>query len=804
MKLLRWWLPRSLAGRVFGLYAIALGLFVAGGLWLFFRYEVLVDIEDKQLRGESLVGVIMPTIADSAVIGDYDTIRHTLERVLLYSDFAHATFIDITGGTIKAVRSDALDARAPAALRSYIDSALYNVNRPIVVGGRDYGVLRVSFAAEHIAAELWYEALAALALAALALGGGLVAFRMALKGWLGNLEHIESFEADMRLGVMKSRAGLAKDAPIELQRTFEVINRAAANMQMQREQAAVTLDAIADSVFTLDAQGCVVLANPAACKALALAESNVLGRAAHELLPGIFAGQASYAPWRGRRGEVMAADGGQRVMDSTLSSITGPDGALYGHVLACRDVSEQHALDLRLQEQLRSRQAALTALRGVLEGLMTQPHVREHASGEDIEAISRMISGLVQRLQERGEQLKAIFTLSPDGFVSFDRDRRINFVSPAFVRLTGLDAEQVLGQDEACITALLAQRCPAGAQAVPDFDTLRRAEAESLDGGRRRLLLDLERPTRRTLEVTLRSGNGSIAQVLHLRDVTHETEVDQMKSEFLSTAAHELRTPMANIFGFVELMMRRPLSPARQQDVLQTLHRQAGLMISIVNELLDLARIEARRGKDFDIERLDLCELARTVIHDFQPPQQRAAPVLDLPALPLPVRVDRGKLSQALGNVLSNAYKYSPQGGDVHVSVRCEPAGVAGAAEQRVGLVVGDQGMGMTAEQLARVSERFYRADASGNIPGTGLGMSIVKEIVELLGGSLELQSQPGQGTQVTLWLPLPQTGTPDAQEAAAVQSVAAGAPAAVPADEGAVVMLPRVNARSEREPSPA
>lgn len=756
LKSLRCWLPRSLAGRVFGLYATALVLFVVGGLGLFFRYEFLVDLEDTQLRGESLVGVIAPTIADSAVIGDYDTIRHTLERALLQSDFAYAAFIDIKGGSIRTARKDTIATKPPAVLQTYIESTLYDANRPIVVGGRDYGVLRLTFAADRIAGKLWHETLAALALAALALAGGLLTFRMALKGWLGNLERIESIEADMRSGIMKSQAGLAENAPIELQRTFDVINRAAANMQMQREQAAVTLGAIADGVFTLDAEGRVVLANPAACEALALGEHDVLGKAAHELLPELFAGTASYTPWRGRRVVVTASDGRRRVMDTTLSSITGPDGKLYGHVLACRDVSEQHALDIKLQEQLRARQAALTALRGVLEGLMPQPFAQAQASGEDIEAISLMISGLVQKLQEHGEQLKAIFMLSPDGFVSFDCNRRVNYVSPGFVRLTGLDAEQVFGQEEHRVTALLAQRCSVHAPAVPDFNTLRLAEAESMDSGRRRLMVDLEWPTRRTLELTLRSGDGSIAQVLHLRDVTHETEVDQMKSEFLSTAAHELRTPMANIFGFVELMMHRQLSPARQQDVVATLHRQAGLMISIVNELLDLARIEARRGKDFNLERTDLCSLVRTVIHDFKPPLERAPPVLDLPDTPLQVRVDRAKMAQAFGNVLSNAYKYSPQGGDVHISVRREQCGWDGA-ERRIGLLVRDEGIGMAPEQLARVSERFYRADASGSIPGTGLGMSIVKEIIELLGGALELQSQPGQGTQVTLWLPVAQ-----------------------------------------------
>ncbi|WP_157269504.1 PAS domain-containing sensor histidine kinase [Azohydromonas aeria] len=790
MKKPRLWLPRSLAGRVFALYAIALVLFVAGGLVLFYRYEFLVELENTHLRAEALVEVIAPAVADSAVIGDYDTIRHTLGRAIRHSDYAGAAFIDIKGAKIEAASDEEPQAVPPGWLRHVIAAGLYDTNRPITVGGRDYGVLRLRFDAESIAGALWAQFRAALALAALALGGGLLVFRLALKRWLGNLDRIESLEADMRSGVLSPERALADDAPIELKRTFDVISRAAANVQMQREQAAVTLGAIADGVLTLDAQGRVVLANPAACEALGLAREQVLSRTAHELLPEIFGARASYAPWRARRAGIHARDGRTRVLDTTLSSITGPDGELHGHVLTCHDVSEQHALDQKLQEQLRARQAALTALRGILEGLMSQagtPGAAERApvpAGGDIEAISHMISGLVQRLREHGEQLDAIFALSPDGFVSFDHARRVSYVSPGFTRLTGLAAEEVAGQDEARFAALLGARCARDVHAMPGFDTLRRAEAESSGHGRegaapRRVLLDLERPTRRTLVVTLRPGDGAISQVLYLRDVTHETEVDQMKSEFLSTAAHELRTPMANIYGFAELMMNRKLSPAKQADVIATVHRQTGLMISIVNELLDLARIEARRGKDFNIERLDLRALVAEVVHDFKPPQERPAPAVEQPAQPLPVRVDRSKLAQALGNVLSNAYKYSPAGGEVRLALRLEgpdgPGGCEGdnAAPRRVGLVVRDQGIGMTPGQLARVSERFYRADTSGNIPGTGLGMSIVKEIVELLGGSLQLASEPGQGTEVTLWLPLAQ-GAPDEAPAAAPAPAAA------------------------------
>jgi signal transduction histidine kinase len=117
----------------------------------------------------------------------------------------------------------------------------------------------------------------------------------------------------------------------------------------------------------------------------------------------------------------------------------------------------------------------------------------------------------------------------------------------------------------------------------------------------------------------------------------------------------------------------------------------------------------------------------------------------------LAIIADDKKARQAILNVLSNAYKYSPAGGTVEIELLARtPAGEAA----QVGIRVLDHGIGMTPEQQARIFERFYRADTSGKIPGTGLGMSIVDEIIALLGGTVEISSKPGGGTTVTLWLP--------------------------------------------------
>ncbi|MEI6413312.1 MAG: CHASE domain-containing protein [Pseudomonadota bacterium] len=349
------------------------------------------------------------------------------------------------------------------------------------------------------------------------------------------------------------------------------------------------------------------------------------------------------------------------------------------------------------------------------------------------------------REHERTEQINAIFALSPDGFVVFDRSGCVRFVSPAFMHLTGLDEAEVMGLNETLFAARLARACLPGA-VFPNLMALR--AREQMIGGSHRELIEIAGPGKRVLEAGLRlSRTETVSQILYFRDITHETEVEQIKNEFLSTAAHELRTPMASIYGYTEILLTQDFDEETRRELLEIIFHNSELIIAIINELLDLSRIEARRGKDFQLERLDLALLLREIVAHFKAPAGR--PILSAPTSDgtRQVRADRQKLTQAVSNVLSNAYKYSPSGGEVTLDLVESPP--------RIGIRVTDQGIGMTPQQIERVCERFYRADASGQILGTGLGMSIVKEIIELHGGTVAIDSEPGLGTRVTLWIPM-------------------------------------------------
>lgn len=348
-------------------------------------------------------------------------------------------------------------------------------------------------------------------------------------------------------------------------------------------------------------------------------------------------------------------------------------------------------------------------------------------------------------IAERRAQLDAIFSLSPDGFVLFDAQDRMVFANPAFERMTGRH--------------WMAQTTPLSLQ---EFDSamgwlceiespMPAIGAADKQDEHWQTRLQLIRPQRRVLHAqSRRNTTGRCETIIYFRDVTHEDAVDRMKSEFLAAAAHELRTPMVSIFGFTELLLKRRFSDDRRTDMLETIHRQSGLLVKMINELLDLARIESRRGLDLHIDAHPLDELIGNSVKGLmRPDTDRQVVVSDIPKLN--VLVDAEKMQIAMSNLLNNAFKYSPMGGDVSLQVHT-------AQDERRGYAVvqiTDHGIGMTPEQLARAFERFYRADASGNIPGTGLGLSLVKEIANLHKGKIELVSQFGKGSTASLWIPL-------------------------------------------------
>jgi len=247
----------------------------------------------------------------------------------------------------------------------------------------------------------------------------------------------------------------------------------------------------------------------------------------------------------------------------------------------------------------------------------------------------------------------------------------------------------------------------------------------------------------------LRLSYREIVQRRQVEAVLRQT--DRMKNEFISTAAHELRTPLTSVVGYAELLLHPEtvggLAETQRREFLQEIYEKAGALAKIVDDLLDISRIEAGHAVPLQKEPCDLGELVRReVAHlQLQAPGHRIE--LLLPAGGAPVVVDRHKLVQVLENLVGNAVKFSPAGGVIRVSVDA----AAGSCQ----VAVADEGIGMTPEQVARVFDKFYRADASNTATGgLGLGMSIVRQIVETHGGRIWVESEPGKGTTVRFSVP--------------------------------------------------
>jgi two-component system phosphate regulon sensor histidine kinase PhoR len=241
--------------------------------------------------------------------------------------------------------------------------------------------------------------------------------------------------------------------------------------------------------------------------------------------------------------------------------------------------------------------------------------------------------------------------------------------------------------------------------------------------------------------------NGCIT-LLH--DVTEQRAIDRMKDEFVSTAAHELRTPLATIIGYADLLqMENNFTPEQQTEYLQQIQNKAERLGEIVSDLLDISRIESGEGVKLDRQPNQLEKLCNEVVKSFRLQAPGHSFELDFPPSSVAtVNVDRYAMLQILENLLNNAVKYSPAGGTIRISGQVE--------NDRCLLVISDQGIGMTSEQAARVYDKFYRADATNTaISGTGLGMTIVKHLVEAHSGQVGITSSPGKGTTVTIALPV-------------------------------------------------
>jgi signal transduction histidine kinase len=230
-------------------------------------------------------------------------------------------------------------------------------------------------------------------------------------------------------------------------------------------------------------------------------------------------------------------------------------------------------------------------------------------------------------------------------------------------------------------------------------------------------------------------------------------ELDKLKAEFVSVASHELKTPINVIIGYLQLLEEGVYGtlPQKQLDVHKTLVVQANTLLRLVKQLLDVSRFEAGSGR-VEPRRVDLNAMLdelQDAFHVLAVQREVHFRIHRGPELPSEVFWDQDRINEVLGNLLSNAFKFTPRGGAIELMLEPQDSGVF--------MEVRDTGAGIAPEQLPRIFDKFYQADNQGaaRAKGTGLGLAIAKQIVDAHGGTISVESTPGVGTTFKITLPM-------------------------------------------------
>ena len=347
---------------------------------------------------------------------------------------------------------------------------------------------------------------------------------------------------------------------------------------------------------------------------------------------------------------------------------------------------------------------------------------------------------------------EAILASMGDAVIVVDRGNRILFLNPAAEKLLGKSSADIVGDDlrkhlpakemgKSGVRVILGIRQDKPAKDDPSQGEGRPQQEESDD-----LVM--------SMNVTpLQSDDGELSgTVRSLHDVTELAKVNQLKSEYVSTVSHEMRTPLTSIKAYLDLLLDGEAGELNEMQ-LEALHVMEGStnrIIDMINNFLDLARIEegiiSFNKKPFVFDSA-VSEAIEPLRNQFNEKDIRLK--LNLPGRPLWVSGDRARILQVLTNLLSNACKYTPNGGEVDLSVMADG--------QKVRVDVTDTGIGIAEEDQPKIFTKFFRAsnnELAGPVTGSGLGLAISKSIVEMHGGGIWFHSNPGSGTTFSFTLP--------------------------------------------------
>ena len=368
-------------------------------------------------------------------------------------------------------------------------------------------------------------------------------------------------------------------------------------------------------------------------------------------------------------------------------------------------------------------------------------------TGSLASSINRMASSLEQQWQEislHKEQLETILNSMVDSIIVFDEENRAVMANPAAEKLFGLTSGQLLQHY--------------------DLEIIRNLELHShiSEVSREKNLAELEietsYPQKLYLQVSLipinikKENKSGVLAVFH--DITELRRLEKVRSDFAANVSHELKTPLTSIRGFAEtLQTEAKTDPETVRYFSEIIFREATQLQTLIEDIMRLSQLESGKVK-LNFEPVEVSTLVDDLLQYLDDHLKEFQIDIDIPPTLPPVKADYNLLFQVLTNIVDNAIKYTAAGGQIKIGAKEEkpPSG----KEYWIHLYVADTGIGIPREAQTRIFERFYRVDRdrSRKKGGTGLGLAIVKHLVELHQGKLELESEEGKGTRVSVFLP--------------------------------------------------
>lgn len=349
-------------------------------------------------------------------------------------------------------------------------------------------------------------------------------------------------------------------------------------------------------------------------------------------------------------------------------------------------------------------------------------------------------------------EIQAILELSPDGFVSFDPAGFLkNFNTPAL---------QILNWSKEFLTELKTENL-FNAALLKVSELVSNTEAKKLKPNEKLLRIAKPKPKliRCLISRSESATNKPVQSVYFFSDITEEFQLTTLKSNFLATAAHELRTPLTTILGFSELMNTQNLSEDVKKELNGSVFRNSVHLKNLLDDLLDLTKLESEGGNALKLKQANPIDILVNLI-DRSCIKKDGAYFLKnhrvnlhvTAETPCTMMIDSDKLTRSYQNILSNSEKYSHPDSTITININR----ILKNEKSFLKFDFIDQGIGMTPDELSHVFARFWRADStSGKIPGTGLGLSLCKQIIELHNGQIQINSEYGKGTTVSLYLPV-------------------------------------------------